>query len=68
MKKNIPLALILLLCLSCSKQGVAKELQAKNKTIDSLQNELRDCKSQAQIMADVLENERIEQQIKKAKR
>lgn len=47
--------------LSCSSKNETKLIiAAKNKTIDSLKVELNDCKLQAQIMADILEKERIE--------
>ncbi|MBD3906451.1 hypothetical protein NAL32_17405 [Chryseobacterium sp. Ch-15] len=65
MKKIIPFTLLMAICLSCSKKSTAADLQVKNKIIDSLRDELRDCRSQAQIMADVLEKERIEEQKKK---
>lgn len=37
----------------------------KDKSLDSLKAELRNCKRQAEIMADILENEKIELHNKK---
>lgn len=54
------LLLLLVIMFSCKEN---KTLVAKNKTIDSLKSELLDCKAQAKIMVDILEKERIEQQI-----
>lgn len=51
----------LTLTVSCSSKNEAKlTIAAKNKTIDSLKAELNDCKLQAQIMAEVLEEEGME--------
>ncbi|AZA91758.1 Uncharacterised protein [Chryseobacterium nakagawai] len=53
----------LTLTVGCSSKNETKLIiVAKNKTIDSLKVELNDCKLQAQIMADILEDERIEKQ------
>ncbi len=65
--KNYVLLLLLMISFSCKKHNQPdKTLLDKNKTIDSLKAELKDCKSQAQIMADILEKERIELQNNKA--
>lgn len=49
-----------ILTFSCSSKRETKLIiTAKNKTIDSLKVELIDCKLQAQIMAEVLEEERM---------
>lgn len=49
-----------ILTFSCSSKNETKLIiAAKNKTIDSLKVELIDCKLQAKIMAEVLEEERI---------
>lgn len=57
---------LILLFLNCShKQDNKFVIDTKNKTIDSLRFELADCKLQAQIMADILEEERIENNKKK---
>lgn len=65
MKINATTSFLFLLLLSaCSKNKCAdtiKIVEAKNKKIDSLQQVLTDCKAQAQIMADVLENERLQE-------
>ena len=58
-----------LICLtliaSCSSTNETKLIiVAKNKTIDSLKVELNDCKLQAQIMAEVLEEDRIKSEEK----
>ncbi len=67
MMKNYVLPLLLVISFSCKKHNQPdKTLLDKNKTIDSLKAELEDCKGQAQIMADILEKERIELQNKKA--
>ncbi|GAA0882805.1 hypothetical protein GCM10009120_14020 [Sphingobacterium siyangense subsp. cladoniae] len=66
MRKIMTSALVLTVITSCSKNATASELKAKNKTIDSLKIELRDCKSQAQIMAEVMEFERLDEQKKNA--
>lgn len=66
MKKKF--IIIPLLLISCSKSVTNNEIalvDKKDKTIDSLKAELTDCKGQAEIMADILENERIELQNKK---
>ncbi|OCA80555.1 hypothetical protein BBH99_00185 [Chryseobacterium contaminans] len=56
----------ILITFSCSSKNETKLIiAAKNKTIDSLKVELNDCKLQAQIMADVLEEERIKNVKKK---
>ncbi|BEV05017.1 hypothetical protein [Chryseobacterium gambrini] len=56
-----------LLFIGCSTSTTTDELvKKKDKIIDSLDVELRDCKAQAKIMADILEKERIELQNKKA--
>ncbi|AZB28697.1 hypothetical protein [Chryseobacterium balustinum] len=59
MKKYIILLSVLLL--SCNDNSDKTIIKAKNKTIDSLKTELEDCKTQAKIMANVLEQERIEE-------
>lgn len=61
MKKNF--IIIPLLLFSCSKSVSNNEIarvNQKDRTIDSLKAELTDCKGQAEIMADILEKERIE--------
>ncbi|WP_284462384.1 hypothetical protein [Chryseobacterium sp.] len=54
-----------ILTFSCSSKNETKLIiAAKNKTIDSLRVELIDCKLQAQIMAEVLEEDRIKSEEK----
>lgn len=56
-----------LLLIACSTSNTTDEqIKMKDKMIDSLDFELKDCKAQAKIMADILEQERIELQNKKA--
>lgn len=57
--------LLLVITFSCTAPN-DKQLEAKDATIDSLSAKLEDCKAQAKIMADILEEERIEIQRKKA--
>lgn len=65
MKIILPTA-ILITFICCSEQKPGDNvLKAKNKTIDSLKTALTDCKAQAHIMADILEEERIELEKKK---
>ncbi|WP_241330070.1 hypothetical protein [Chryseobacterium arthrosphaerae] len=53
------------LTFSCSSKNETRLIiVAKNKTIDSLKAELIDCKLQAQIMAEVLEEDRIKSEEK----
>lgn len=66
MKKIIPLAMLLSVILSCKDKKLVEDLKAKNNTIDSLRFVLDDCKAQAQIMADVMEQERIKKAMEKA--
>lgn len=67
MMKIYLLLLLSLVCFSCTERNKTAEiLKAKNKTIDSLKAELKDCTAQAKIMAEVLEKERIELQNNKA--
>lgn len=51
--------------ISCAKPKQDTVLQNKDKLIDSLKTELKDCQGQAHIMADVLEEERLELEKKK---
>ena len=61
------LLLLLVVSFSCQERNKTDEvLQAKNKTIDSLKAKLEDCTAQAKIMAEVLEEERVQLQNKKA--
>ncbi|MDG4652718.1 hypothetical protein [Chryseobacterium arthrosphaerae] len=54
-----------ILIFSCSSKNETKLIiAAQNKTIDSLKIELTDCKLQAQIMAEVLEEDRIKSEKK----
>ncbi|MDN4028668.1 hypothetical protein [Chryseobacterium gambrini] len=67
MMKLYLLLLLPVVSFSCMERNKTEEiLQAKNKTIDSLKAELKDCTAQAKIMAEVLEKERIELQNNKA--
>lgn len=59
MKKYIILLSVLLI--SCNDNSDKTVIKAKNKTIDSLKATLEDCKGQAKIMAEVLEQERIKE-------
>jgi 16S rRNA G527 N7-methylase RsmG len=65
MKINATTSFLYLLLLSaCCKNkcdDTIKIVEAKNKKIDSLQQVLEDCKTQAQIMAEILENERLQE-------
>ncbi|MPS72601.1 MAG: hypothetical protein E2590_05540 [Chryseobacterium sp.] len=59
MKKNLFLLMTAFL-MSCNDhcKNTAQLVEAKNKTIDSLKAQLEDCKAQAKIMAEVLENDK----------
>lgn len=57
--KKIITAIITVLLNSCSNPANNTDKIIKDNTIDSLRTELKDCKSQAQIMAEILEDERI---------
>lgn len=59
MKKYIILLSVFLI--NCNDNSDKSIIKAKNKTIDSLKTELDDCKAQAKIMAEVLEQERIKE-------
>lgn len=59
------LSFILIGCGKSQNINPEKIIEAKNATIDSLQKEYDDCRSQAQIMADVMEAERKEEIRKK---
>lgn len=61
MMKILLLIPILGFGISCAKPKQDNTvLRNKEKLIDSLKTELKDCQSQAHIMAEVLEEERIE--------
>ncbi|WP_147430442.1 hypothetical protein [Sphingobacterium puteale] len=66
MKTIILLEMLLSVMLSCKDKKLVKDLKAKNNFIDSLRFILDDCKAQAHIMADIMEQERIEAAMKKA--
>ena len=57
MKKYV--VLLSAFIISCNDNSDKTIIKAKNKTIDSLKTELKDCKAQAKIMAEVLEQDRI---------